>query len=127
MPGRRAEHGFTLLEVMVATAIAGVSLAAVCCLLGQVMRTADVTGKYARAELLAESKLDELTVQTVNSGLGTFDGDPGYEWKLEASDAGADGLQKLKLTVEFSAAGGKREVVLQTLHADRTLSKREGK
>ena len=125
---RRTCRGFTLLEVMVATAIVGVSFGAVCCLLAQSARVADVTGKYARAALLAESKLEELTLgdeRLEQPQRGAFEHAPGFTWALKTRPAedGGKGLVRLSLTVAFTAPGGERQVLLETLQADRTLPK----
>ncbi|MBN2713666.1 MAG: prepilin-type N-terminal cleavage/methylation domain-containing protein [Planctomycetes bacterium] len=116
--------GFTLIEVMVATVIAGLSLGAVCGLMSQCVRTAGITSGYSRAAMLAESKLDELTLDDINVGVqsGAFPGEPNYSWKLEAERTDTAGLIQLSMTVYFKSSGGKREVTLHTLHADRKLA-----
>ncbi len=113
-----------------ATAIVGVSFGAVCCLLAQSARVADITGKYARAALLAESKLEELTLgdeRLQQPERGTFEHAPGFTWQLETRPAedGGKGLVRLNLTVVFTAPGGERRVVLETLQADRTLPRKQ--
>lgn len=121
---RRASAGFTLLEVMVATLIVGSSLVAVIGLFGQITRTARMTEGYALATMLAESKLDELSLQSLSEGerTGTFANHPGFAWRLVVTPTDSPGVQLVVLTVDFSAPGGSREVILQTLQADRTLA-----
>ncbi len=118
---------FTLLEVMVATMIVGVSFGAICCVMAQATRSADVTGRYSRAAILAQSKLDELVLRgklNVGREQGKFRGEPGYTWRLRVDPAEEKGMVKVKLTVAFAAPGGKRRVVLHTLRADRSLPKK---
>jgi len=58
----RNQRGFTLLEVLVATAIAGIAIAG---LIGSISNTANNAHKLTdrdRATLLAKSKMDELLV-----------------------------------------------------------------
>ena len=57
---KRAESGFTLLEVLVATAIMGIAVAGVLSGLAASSRNAARLTGYDRATLLAKSKMDEL-------------------------------------------------------------------
>jgi general secretion pathway protein I len=57
---RRAQGGFTLLEVLVATAIMGIAVAGVLNGLATSARNAARLTAYDRATLLAKSKMDEL-------------------------------------------------------------------
>lgn len=59
---KRAESGFTLLEVLVATAIMGIAVAGVLSGLASTARNAARLTAYDRASLLAKSKLDEILV-----------------------------------------------------------------
>ena len=53
-------RGFTLLEVMVATAIMGIAVVGLLSGISQSLRNADRVTDYDRAALLARSKMDEL-------------------------------------------------------------------
>lgn len=57
---KRSERGFTLLEVLVATAIMGVAVAGLLSALSASARNAARLTNYDRATLLAKSKMDEL-------------------------------------------------------------------
>lgn len=59
---RRAQAGFTLLEVLVATAIMGIAVAGVLSGLSGASRNAARITQYDRAVILARSKMDELLV-----------------------------------------------------------------
>jgi general secretion pathway protein I len=63
VPARsRSERGFTLLEVLVATAIMGIAVAGVLSGLSASARNAARLTAYDRATLLGKSKMDELIV-----------------------------------------------------------------
>lgn len=57
---RKSERGFTLLEVLVATAVMGIAVAGVLSGLAASARNAARLTAYDRATLLAKSKMDEL-------------------------------------------------------------------
>ena len=57
---KRTERGFTLLEVLVATAIMGVAVAGLLSALSASAHNAARLTQYDRATLLAKSKMDEL-------------------------------------------------------------------
>jgi general secretion pathway protein I len=59
---RRRNTGFTLLEVLVATAIMGIAIAGVMSGLAQSSRNAARLTQYDRATLLAQQKMNELLV-----------------------------------------------------------------
>ena len=58
----KARHGFTLLEVMVATTIMGIAVVTLLSALSTSVRNATRLTDYDRATLLARQKMDELLV-----------------------------------------------------------------
>lgn len=56
----RSERGFTLLEILVATAIMGIAVAGVMSGLAASVRNASRITQYDRAAMLARTKMDEL-------------------------------------------------------------------
>lgn len=58
--GNRRQHGFTLLEALVATAVLGIAVAALLGLLSGALRNAARLEAPERALLLGQSKLNEL-------------------------------------------------------------------
>ena len=110
---RAAEpHGFTLLEVLVAFVIVGLSIAVATGAFETGIVGADRAGQQARALILAESKLSELsTAEPLAAGQheGSF---AAYTWRTTVTAmkprTGADDsvLKAYRLDVEVSDANG---------------------
>jgi general secretion pathway protein I len=79
---RRGE-GFTLIEVIVAMTILGISLVLVMQLFAAGLRSAKASCDYTIAIVHAKDKMEELS-QTLASDSGTF-GD-GFKWETEIQD-----------------------------------------
>lgn len=60
----RSERGFTLLEILVASAIMGIAVAGVMSGLSASARNASRITQYDRAALLARAKMDELLIDS---------------------------------------------------------------
>ena len=79
-------RGFTLIEILVAVVILGVSLSLIISLFGGGLRLVNSTENYSRALLLAREKLNERLSDSeeFSSGesFGTVDG---YEWEYSVS------------------------------------------
>lgn len=78
------ERGFTLIEVITAVAILGISLGLILSLFSSGVRTAKVTEQYSRALLLAKEKLAERLVLRDGAPLllDSYGAIDGYEWEL---------------------------------------------
>ncbi|MEO8097526.1 MAG: type II secretion system protein [Acidobacteriota bacterium] len=74
MTKRRSQRGFTLLEVLVATAIMGITVAGVMSGLAAATRNASRLTQYDRASILARMKMDELLVDEKTPRRGPFGG-----------------------------------------------------
>ncbi len=131
-PGtRRAEAGFTLLEVVAAFAILALGLAMTMQIAAGGMRQARQAAEYTEASLLAQSLLDTVGVGErleVGSASGEWEG--GYGWTLEVAPYEASGegelaaaqpspvrLLELRLTVRWERGGNARESTFRTLRA----------
>ena len=83
-PARSAEHGFTLLEVMIALAILGMTFAFAMELLATGVRSAKTSEDYVQAALLARQKVAQVAVLPSTGGEadgGEFGG--GFRWVSE--------------------------------------------
>jgi len=112
---RRA--GFTLLEVLLAVAIASVALFSIAMAIGRCTDAAKVVSNHTSACDLLEEKLREFANATnFVAGLSTGDfGEtmPGFEWsrELEPDDSQLEGLYRQTVTVKW----GGRELAVTTL------------
>lgn len=69
---RKRAHGFTLLEILVATAIMGTAVAALFGLLSTSLGNASRLQAPSRALLLGQSRMNEMLSAGIESGLGTL-------------------------------------------------------
>jgi len=121
--------GFTLLEVMVATAILAVALTAVLGSQSQSVSLATEARFYTTAPLLAQRKMAELTTrpETLMSDSGDFgEHFPGFHWESRMQRAGYGGselisdLQRIDLTVSWGE-GQRYRYHLRTYRLPRDL------
>jgi general secretion pathway protein I len=100
--------GFTLLEVMIATAIIAIALVAALGSQSQSVSLANEAKFATTVAFLAQKKMAELEaeeVEDVSSDTGDFGEDfPGYRWESEVDDAslagsGKDHIRKIRLSV----------------------------
>ena len=79
----RKGEGFTLIEVIVAMAILGISLALVMQLFSAGLKSAKASCEYTIAIVHAKDKMEELSETLVNDS-GTFE--DGFKWETEIQD-----------------------------------------
>ena len=97
-------RGFTLIEVIVALAIASGALILLLMASQACMQRSMRAGLAASIQLAAESKLDEVRSASPEGAAarGDLGGHPGWQWVLErgkAEMAGLEGMQRLTLKV----------------------------
>ena len=123
-PTRRSQAGFTLIEVLLALAVAGLGLAAVFHFFGTSFQGQTRSQRTTQALLVAESKLAEVGV-TFPLGTGRRRGrtGDGYAWVAEVGDypppdgidPGALPLRAFRITVSVTWNDGGEGVSLETL------------
>jgi general secretion pathway protein I len=78
-----AQHGFTLLEILVAIAILGVSLTVIMQQFSAGLRIGHTSRTYTTATAYAKQKLEEFQlVEEMEEGEEAGDFDDGYTWKV---------------------------------------------
>jgi type II secretory pathway pseudopilin PulG len=117
---RRDEALFTLLEVLVASAIMAISLTALLGAFSSAMRDAGVAGDYATASNLARLELDKLIFsKSLKEGDSRGSFGPAFErfsWRASVAKLSPDGKTlKIKLEVLFGEGGESRSLNLETL------------
>jgi len=100
--------GFTLVEVMVALAIAGLSLAAVAASISQMVDAGSAMQERTYASWIAQNKIAELRLANVVPEVSTTSGELQYAalewaWRATISETGVENL--FRVDVEVSYAG----------------------
>ena len=104
---KRCDKGFTLLEILVALAIASVSLALVSAAVSGSLRRSARAEVDARLERAAESKLAEWTSSLEAQREGPLAGFDGHRWELRSSPECGSGLKQLhRATLIVTGPGG---------------------
>jgi general secretion pathway protein I len=99
----KGDHGFTLMEVMVAMAILAIALVSIFQLQSQSISMASDSRFMTTAALLAQSKMVEVEARNSlsnQSESGDFGNDyPQYVWQLQISDTKLLQFKKIEVTV----------------------------
>jgi len=110
MISNRSERigGFTLVEVMVALAIAGLSLAAVAASISQMVDAGSAMQERTYASWIAQNKIAEMRLANVLPEVSTASGEIEYAslewaWRAIISETGVENL--FRVDVEVSYAG----------------------
>lgn len=127
MPGIDAAHvaqsGFTLIEVLVALAILGISLAVLLSIFLQGLDRAHESRSESEARVLAQSLLSQAR-STANPAIGTSAGkSAGMLWRLQVVPYGTpadraawqESAAQIVATVSWRGDGGMRSISLSTL------------
>ncbi|MDH3532650.1 MAG: type II secretion system minor pseudopilin GspI [Gammaproteobacteria bacterium] len=106
---RCGARGFTLIEVMVALAIIGLSLLAVAGKMGQMIDTANVMRERTYASWIAQNKIAELrlanVIPEVSSSSGEIDyADTEWAWRAVVSATGVENLFRVDVSVTYAGS-----------------------
>jgi len=125
-------RGFTLLEVLVATALMAIAVAGLLSNLTTSMTNAARLTEYDRAALLARRKMDDLLAQRyLPKGVvmeGKFEGpfESGwrarakpFEWRGDAPGPGSDVLERIELQVWWKSGTKTKDIRLETCRMTR--------
>lgn len=120
MSSRSRQSGFTLVEVMVATAVLAIALLAVLTAFSLAARVAGTSTADTRVAFLAQQKLAELQMQDPHQlAPGTTGGsfapsDPDYTWRLTVHPPDQLHVVQVDLAIYAPEAGKSREVRFTT-------------
>lgn len=124
-PRGRAESGFTLAEMIVATAVLAVGVAGTMATFGAISRASGTASEYEIAARLAEQRMAEIEAagsEAIVSDTGDFGEEyPEYRWEQEVLDTDTEGVLELRLTVEWTSGESQRRVVVSTYFVDETV------
>jgi general secretion pathway protein I len=123
---RASAHGFTLLEILVALAIAGLALAGLFRAGSDGMLAVDAAGHVDEAIERAQSHLAAFgRIAAIAPGETEGDDGGGYHWQLRArklaawqvgvGSTTATTLFEVEIVISWKAGGGRRSVVLTSL------------
>jgi prepilin-type N-terminal cleavage/methylation domain-containing protein len=104
LPARRRtrRRGFTMVEMIVATALLGVGIAACVACIGTATRASGMAEEYTAVQVLAREKLAEIELEGTREGAdeGDFGQErPGFAWETLAAPSGVPGLRQVRLTL----------------------------
>jgi general secretion pathway protein I len=117
---RRRRHGFTLVEVLVATMILAIGLLGALTAFSMAARVSAVSTDDTLLVFLAEQKLTEIQLlgREASSSLetrGDFAPDhPDYQWELIVDRPDERNVARVDLVISFPEAGRTREVLFST-------------
>jgi len=100
----KSERGFTLIEVMVALAIVGLSLTAVAASMSQMIDSATAMRDRTYASWIAQNKIAEIRLANVLPEVSTSSGDEEYAntlwaWRAVVSETGIDNFRRIDVYV----------------------------
>lgn len=111
MQSSRSERiaGFTLVEVMVALAVAGLSLAAVAASIGQMVDAASAIQERTYASWIAQNRIAELRLANILPEVSTTTGEVDYAglewaWRSTISETGVENLFRVDVDVSFAGS-----------------------
>jgi prepilin-type N-terminal cleavage/methylation domain-containing protein len=97
-----SRRGFTVVEMIVASALLGIGIAASVACIGSATRASGKAEEMTAVELMAREKLAELRLRGSQEGPQEGDFGPereGFAWRTSATEADVSGLRRVRLTI----------------------------
>jgi len=104
-----ATRGFTLIEVVIALAIAAIGLAAVTASVSQMIDAANSMQERTYAAWIGQNKITEMRLANIIPNVSTTNGelvyaDMEWSWRADVSETGVENLYRVDVEVGFAAA-----------------------
>ena len=101
--------GFTLLEVMIALVIVGLTLLAMASKMGSMLNAANTMRDYTYASWIAHNKITELRLANVVPEVSSSSGEVRYAgvdwaWRAVVSETGVENLYRVDVSISFPGA-----------------------
>ena len=105
----RRSAGFTLLEVMIALVIVGLTLLAMAGKMGSMLNAANTMRDYTYASWIAHNKITELRLANVVPEVSSSSGEVRYAgvdwaWRAVVSETGVENLYRVDVSISFPGA-----------------------
>lgn len=102
-------RGFTLIEVVIALAIAAIGLAAVTASVSQMIDAANAMQERTYAAWIGQNKITEMRLANVVPSVSTTNGELFYagmewSWRAEVSETGVENLYRVDVEVGIATA-----------------------
>ena len=106
MKRNRKSAGFTLLEVMIALIIVGLTLLAMAGKMGRMLNAANTMRDYTYASWIAHNKITEMRLANVIPEVSSSSGEIEYAgvdwaWRAVVSETGIDNLFRVDVTISY--------------------------
>ncbi len=106
---RRGDRGFTLIEVVIALAIAAIGLAAVTAAVSQMVDAATSMQQRTYASWIAQNRIAEMRLSNVEPQVSSTTGDVVYAgmewtWRATVSETGVESLYRVDVEVSLAGA-----------------------
>lgn len=115
---RRLQRGFTLVEMIVATLLLAIGVAACMAAISASTRTSGVASEYSTAALLGDRHFSELMSDpngpTTGEQSGDFSDHPEFHWRQSIDQSDITGLLRISLTIEWQNGTGVRSAQFVT-------------
>jgi general secretion pathway protein I len=98
--------GFTLLEVMIALVIVGLTLLAMAGKMGSMLNAANTMRDYTYASWIAHNKITEMRLANIVPDVSSSSGEVRYAgvdwaWRAVVSETGVENLYRVDVTISF--------------------------